>query len=150
MQNRKLVYRAGVIPYIVEHDSIKMMFMMPSDPKGKFGGECFQIAKGKIEEGEDTKEAAFREANEELGLFEGNIISTHDLGTFLGRTDLYLAEIKDVEMFGDPHFETKKTTWMTPEEFEKNGRQIHKPVVKAAARVIQSKITKSTTTTDLR
>jgi len=150
MQNRKLVYRAGVIPYIVENDSIKMMFMMPSDPKGKFGGECFQIAKGKIEEGEDTKEAAFREANEELGLFEGNIISTHDLGTFLGRTHLYLAEIKDVEMFGDPHFETKKTTWMTPEEFEKNGRQIHKPVVKAAARVIQSKITKSTTTTDLR
>lgn len=141
MQNSKVVYRAGVIPYIIENeDSIKMMFMMPNDPKGKIDRECFQIAKGKIEEGEDTEEAAFREANEELGLFKGNIISTHDLGTFLGRTHLYLAEIKDVDMFGDPHSETKETTWMTPDEFEKDGRQIHKAVVKAAARVIQSKI----------
>jgi len=141
MQNKKVVHRAGVIPYIVEDKKvIRMMFMMPNDPKGKFGGECFQIAKGKIEKGEDTEEAAFREANEELGLFKGNITATHDLGTFLGRTHIYLAEIEDQDMFGDPlPNETQKTTWMTPEEFQENGRKIHKPVVKAAVRVIQSK-----------
>lgn len=141
MQNKKVIHRAGVIPYTVEDESvIRMMFMMPNDPKGKYGGEFFQIAKGKIEEGEETEEAAFREANEELGLFKGNIITVHDLGTFLGRTHVYLAEIKDMDMFGDPHHETKETTWMTPEEFQKKGRKIHKPVVKAAVRVIQSKI----------
>lgn len=75
-----------------------------------------------------------------MGLFSGNIIATHSLGTFLGRTHIYLAEVNDVDMFGDPDDETKETAWMTPEEFQDTGRQIHKPVVKAAARVIQSKL----------
>ena len=35
-QEKKLVYRAGLIPYIVENDKITMMFMRPSDPE--FGG----------------------------------------------------------------------------------------------------------------
>lgn len=139
MQNNKVQYRAGVIPYSVEDEKIiHMMFMKPTD--SKYGGDDFQIAKGKIEENEDTEVAAFREANEELGLFKGNITNVHDLGTFLGRTHIYLAEIKDMDMFGDPHFETKETTWMTPEEFQKTGRVIHRPVVKAAARMIKSKI----------
>lgn len=140
MQHKKVIHRAGVIPYVVEGDQIKMMFMMPNDPKGHYIGEFFQIAKGKIKPGEEAEVAAFREANEELGLFKGNIIETHDLGTFLGRTHIYLAEIDDIDMFGDPHFETKETAWMTPEEFQQNGRKIHQPVVKAAVRVIQLKL----------
>lgn len=140
MQNKKVIHRAGVIPYTVDDElNIKMMFMMPNDPKGRYGGEFFQIAKGKIEENESTEYAAFREANEELGLFSGNVQTVTDLGTFLGRTHVYLAEITDVDMFGDPGDETKETCWMTPEEFQSTGRKIHKPVVKAAVRVIQSK-----------
>ena len=138
MQNKK-VYRAGVIPYIITEDEIEMLFMMPNDPSNKYGGETFQIAKGKIEEGESDEEAAFREANEELGLFKGNITAHHDLGTFLGRTHVYVAEIKSKDMFGDPHFETKQTKWMTLAEFNEDGRDIHKPVIKAAVRLIQSK-----------
>jgi len=128
------IYRAGVIPYYIKDGEIRMMFMKPSDPK--FGGKCFQIAKGKQENGESDKETAFREAGEELGLFKGNVVHKHDLGNFLGRTRVYLAEVKDPEMFGDPDNETGAVKWMTPDEFTNSGRDLHRPIVKAAKRWI--------------
>ena len=132
---KELIYRAGVIPYFIEEGEIKMLFMKPS--KKKFGGAEFQIAKGKREEGEDDEETAFREAREELGLFSGNVSLRTDLGNFLGRTRVYLAKIEDPEMFGDPCSETGEVKWMTPKEFNKKGRSIHRPVVKAAVRKIK-------------
>lgn len=134
----KKISRSGVIPYIIENDEIKMLFMKPSDPK--FGGSEFQIAKGKHEEGEDALEAGLREAGEELGLFKGNIVESYDLGTFMGRTSVYVVKVKDKELFGDPCFETSETRWMTPEEFACEGRDLHKPVVKAAVRLIKETI----------
>lgn len=129
------IYRAGVIPYIIEENgSISMLFMKPSSPK--YGGDDWQIGKGKIDPGETAKEAALREGNEELGLFSGNVSHIHDLGNFLGRTQIFLAKIKDKNMFGDPHFETKEVEWLTLHEFLNTGRDIHKPVVKAAHRWI--------------
>lgn len=135
--DRKKVYRAGVIPYYVEESEIRMLMMQPS--LKKYGGSRFQCSKGKQEEGESDRETAFREANEELGLFSGNIISEHDLGNFLGRTRIFLAEIKDPDMFGDTDYETGATKWMTPEKFQAEGRNLHKPVVKAAVRWIKNK-----------
>ena len=132
---KKKINRAGVIPYYVDEGKIKMLFMKPSDTK--YGGDTYQIAKGKYEEGETAEEAAFREAREELGLFKGNIVAQHNLGTFLGYTTIFVAKIKELDMFGDPHFETKSTKWMTPEEFQSSGRGIHKPVVKAVVRHIK-------------
>ena len=133
---KKKVYRAGIIPYYIDDDGdIQMLFMLPSD--SKFGGNCYQVAKGKREEGEDDEETAFREAKEELGLFKGNCKNTHKLGNFLGRTMIYVVEIKDPDMFGDPHFETKSTKWMSPEDFQSNGRDLHKPIVRAAVRYIE-------------
>jgi 8-oxo-dGTP pyrophosphatase MutT (NUDIX family) len=131
----KKVDRSGVIPYIVEDGQIKMLFMRPSDPK--FGGDTFQIAKGKHEEGESALEAGLREAGEELGLFTGNIIEAHDLGTFLGRTTVHVAKIKDKDLFGDPCDETEEVRWMTVDEFDAVGRDLHKPVVRAAIRLIK-------------
>lgn len=126
--------RAGIIPYYYDdgRDALLMMFMKPSNPK--YGGGEFQIAKGRVDRGEDEKEAAFREGGEELGLFRGNVTRVLDLGTFLGYTRVYLVKIKDPKMFGDPHFETGATKWMTPHEFISTGRGIHKPVIKAAIR----------------
>lgn len=132
---QKKIYRAGIIPFVVEEEVPKMLFMRPSNPE--YGSDTFQIAKGKMEEGETTLETAIREGKEELGLFIGNIEKTYDLGNFLGRTTVYLVEIKSKDLFGDPHFETKETKWMTAEEFQAEGRDIHKPVVKAAVRKIQ-------------
>jgi len=132
---KEKIYRAGVIPFYVKDGVIQMLFMQPSDPK--YGGKDFQISKGKLEENETDKEAAFREAGEELGLFKGNIINDHDLGNFLGRTRVYVAEIKNPDMFGDPHFETGAVKWMSPAEFDKTGRSLHRPIVKAAERWIK-------------
>lgn len=135
--DKQKIYRAGVIPYYVEEGEIKMLFMKPSDPK--FGGKCFQIAKGKKEAGESDSEAAFREASEELGLFTGNVLDKHDLGNFLGRTRIYIAEIEDPKMFGDPDHEVSAVKWLTLDEFKDAGRDLHKPIVKAAARWISDK-----------
>lgn len=137
-QNKNVVYRAGFIPYIVEQNgTVKMMFMIPSNPA--FGGDKPQIAKGKIDPGEDAKTAALREAKEELGLFIGNIISIEELGTFLGRTTIYIGKVKRIDMFGEPTFETAATKWLTVDEFMEQGRDLHKPIVKAAHRQIIKK-----------
>lgn len=134
---REKIHRAGTIPYWVEPgtNQIYMMFMRPSNPE--FGGFFFfQIAKGRIEDGEDAKTAALREAKEELGLFIGNVSLVEDLGLFMGRTTIYVAKIKSRDMFGEPSFETADTTWMTVEQFDQLGRDLHRPVVRAAYRKI--------------
>lgn len=137
---KKLIYRSGIIPYLIEEDGIKMMFMIPSSQEEKWGGPLPQIAKGKQDDGESSLQTALREGQEELGLFEGNIIQTYDLGTFLGRTNIYVAKVKDKNMFGDPGDETGQVVWMTNEDFQEKGRILHKPVVSAANRLIQQKI----------
>lgn len=131
---KKLVHRAGTIPYVIENGEVSMMFMRPSNPE--YGGDAFQIAKGRVEDGEDTKTAALREAKEELGLFLGNVSLVEEIGLFMGRTTVYVAKIRNREMFGEPSFETSEVTWMTMEQFEQSGRDLHKPVVKAAYRRI--------------
>lgn len=133
----KTVKRAGVIPYYIEEDQIKMMFMQPADKK--YGGDNFQIAKGKLEDGEDPKQGGLREAAEELGLFSGNIKETYDLGKFLNNHHIYVSKIKDPDMFGDHDEETAAVKWMTAEQFEAEGRVLHKPIIKAAVRLIKKK-----------
>ena len=132
---KKKINRAGLIPYLKEGDEILMLFMKPSKPK--YGGDVFQIAKGKQEPEEKIKDTAIREAQEELGLFTGNVTEVTRIGEFLGRTTIFIAEVEDRDAFGDPHFETSETKWMTLEEFLKEGRDLHRPVVKAAYRKIE-------------
>ena len=134
-QNPKPVYRAGMIPYIIENGQLYMMFMKPSDTE--FGGDAFQLAKGKVEDDDESTEfAAIREAKEELGLFVGNVIKTEELGTFMGRTTVYLAKVRSRDMFGEPGFETSEVAWLTLEQFDSIGRELHRPVVRAAVRRI--------------
>lgn len=133
------IYRAGVIPYILDNfGNVEMLFMKPSDPK--FGGDKFQVAKGKVDGNESAIEAAWREGREELGLFKGNVSDVQHLGTFLGRTNVFIMKIKDKNMFGDPDFETAETKWMNVDEFSDIGRDLHKPMVKAAYRMILDKL----------
>ena len=133
--NKSLVYRAGTVPYIVEDGVVKMLFMRPSDPE--YCGDRMQIAKGKIEDGESAFDAALREAKEETGLFLGNIIRTEEVGTFMGRTTVFVAKVKNKSMFGEPSFETSDVAWMTLDEFMEEGRELHRPVVQACYRAIQ-------------
>ena len=134
---KKKIYRAGIIPYHIQDGKVHFMFMKPSDPK--YGGSKFQIAKGKVEDDEDHRDAATREGGEELGLYKGNIEDIHAVGQFLGRMSIYIAKIKDKTMFGDPHFETSATIWMTMDEFDKDGRDLQRPIVRAAQRLVDKK-----------
>lgn len=122
------IYRSGIIPFYIENEEIYMLFMRPSDEK--YGGDTFQIAKGKVEDNESDREAALREGFEELGLLSENIEELIDVGSYLGRTSIYLARIKNKDNFGEYHFETKETKWLSFSEFEKIGRNIHVPIVR--------------------
>jgi 8-oxo-dGTP pyrophosphatase MutT (NUDIX family) len=134
---KKKINRGGLIPYFVKDGEIHMLFMKPSRPK--YGGDSFQIAKGKQEPNEGITQTAIREAGEELGLFTGNIVHLDSLGVWLGRTTIFIAEIKDPTMFGDPTTpdEVKEVKWMTLPEFMSVGRGLHKAIVQAAHRKME-------------
>ncbi len=134
----KDVTRGGVIPYYTDDDGqLRMMFMQPSDPK--YGGSDFQIAKGKIDPSDTSiEEGAFREAQEELGLFLPNVSERHEVGRF-GTISVFIAKIKDVNQFGEHDHETGAIQWMTPQEFQTEGRSWQRPIVKAAVRLIKRK-----------
>ena len=128
--------RAGVIPYVIMNDEIHMMFMLPSDPA--YGGSSFQIAKGVIEDEEDTLQGALREGYEELGLLASNILRVDLLPITLHTTTFYVSQVIDTIDFDIPHFETGAVKWMTLEQFEDEGREIHRPIVKEAISFIKT------------
>lgn len=135
---KKKIERSGVIPYYIDDDGdIKMLMMKPAN--AAYGGTTYQVAKGKHDDGEDPLDAGMREAREEIGLFKGNVEHIHNLGVFLGRTHIFVAKIKDPDMFGDPSTpdEVAETKWLTPEQFKEEGRDLHKPIIKAAVRYIK-------------
>lgn len=128
------IYRAGLLPYILEDGVAKFLFMKPSNPK--YGGDMFQIAKGKIEIDETPEDAAIREASEELGLVPDNIQNLLFLGNFLGRTSIYMAEVSNKNRFVEPHFETSETAWMSLAEFLASGRKLHHSIVSTADSIV--------------
>lgn len=135
-QEKTLVYRAGLIPYVIENNQPIMMFMIPSN--AEYGGPLPQISKGKVEDGETYLETALREAKEEIGLFIGNVILTEEVGMFMGRTTVFITKVKDKTMFGEPSFETDSVVWLTLEQFLEGGRELHKPVIKTVHRQIMN------------
>lgn len=133
---RAKLYRAGFLPYKWKDNQIQFLFMKPADTR--YGGDKFQIAKGKIEAGESSLQAALREASEELGLISTNLHRIDLLGEYLGRTTIYVGRVKDEGLFTQPHFETDVTAWMSVDEFEKAGRDLHVPILHSAVRLITS------------
>jgi 8-oxo-dGTP pyrophosphatase MutT (NUDIX family) len=122
--------KAAIIPFIKIDDKIHMLFMKPSDPT--YGGPRFQMAKGNVDPGETPSQTALREGIEELGLRQSNIISMELLTTqqLTGLDDTYIisvfaAEVKSMQGFLSPHFETGETRWMTEAEFKSSGRASH-------------------------
>lgn len=136
------VDRAGIIPfYINDEQEIVMMFMVPSDPE--YGGSDFQIAKGKVDPGEQHEEAAIREGEEELGLIKSNMISdVHFLGKFLGRMHIYTVQVESPTNFNRPHYETAQVGWLTNDQFQTIGRELHRPLVDRAVSYIETRMIK--------
>jgi len=135
MKGKKILYRAGMIPYLIEDGEVLMMFMKPSETL--YGGDQFQLCKGVVEDGEDNRTAALREGAEELGLRQENTLSVTELGNFLGRTTVYVAKVNNKTDFDVPHYETDEVTWLTCDQFMKVGRDLHKDIVQLAEQVIR-------------
>ena len=128
--------RAGIIPYIIESGEVKMLFFIPSDPA--YGGDKFQIAKGRVDQGEEVEKTAIREAEEELGLKKENIKSVTLVGkeVISGMDNykydfyLYVTEVYNREDFDDFGYETGEIGWLTMDEYEKQGRKSQLGIVR--------------------
>lgn len=131
-----IIYRSGIIPYAIFPDNVvKMLFMKPSNPL--YGGDQFQIAKGKIESDDNsTLTAAIREAHEELGFNENNTENIIKLGVYLGRTTIYVSKIINIDDFYDFGDETSEIAWMSESEFMDTGRALHHNIISDAMRYI--------------
>jgi len=137
--------KAGFIPYFKDNNGIiRMMFVMSSD--SAYGGSRFQLAKGHIDKGESGLVAALREANEECGLKQSNLIlSTVKVGwkgEIHGNIEksemvIYIGEVNDPIDFDKPGYEVSKTKWMTSDEFFAYGRKSQINIVKFCAGRIQ-------------
>lgn len=136
--------KAGLIPYFVSGGKVEMLFMITSD--ARFGGLDPMIAKGHIDKGENAEEAAIREASEELGYkpsnAKGKLFKVDDFHSaskmgYPEKTEFFAVEVKNKKDFGQFHYETASTHWMTNEEFQKRGRDRHKPIVQKLSDMIK-------------
>ena len=111
--------KAGVIPYYIDkEENVKMLFMVPSDPK--YGESHYQIAKGMLDnEDSDIFQSALRGGKEELGLKGSNVrkfyfgcvskIKEYEL-------HVYVADIINPNDFNETDYEVKETKWLSIEE----------------------------------
>ena len=134
--------KAGFLPYHTDDSGVtRFLFCLTSNPK--FGGTRFAISKGTIERGENELEAALREAEEELGLRQSNIVpKTLKLawrGNIKGKKKtqflpIFTAQILDPAEFGPSDSEIAETKWMTLDEFLKSGKRSHTKIVEKIAK----------------
>jgi 8-oxo-dGTP pyrophosphatase MutT (NUDIX family) len=127
----ELAKRAGMVPFLSDG---RALFMVSSDPRD---GGLPEIAKGRVEGDEDTKQCAIREGGEELGLRQSNMAASPFLGwsgKMTGSDDPYQFEVyavlvKDPDAFDESDSEVDKTLWLTPSEFETKGRKSHTQIM---------------------
>lgn len=142
MANRQRIkeYKAGLIPYYEDDDGdIVMLFMISSDPK--FGGSRPMPSKGGVDKGETAKEAAIREAFEELGLEPSNIehvkfVKSESYGYVnieQQQVDVtvewYYGRMKNPTQLVAHGYETSKVVRMTADEYAKRGRVVDRGLV---------------------
>jgi 8-oxo-dGTP pyrophosphatase MutT (NUDIX family) len=138
--------RAGVIPYYIEDKDIKMMFFIPSD--FRYGGDKYQIAKGRVDPGEDVETAAIREAFEELGLNKRNIKKTFlsckkkliGYDNYPYDIYIYASEVFDKEDFSEYGYETGETIWLNMKEFRECGRKSQLDIVEETYKKIMNNL----------
>lgn len=129
--------KAGLVPYIFENGVPIFMFMIPSDPA--YGGHKPSIAKGTIDPGENTTQAAVREAEEELGLIASNMDKKTLFADYVNAAQhgddstyhftVYSCQVKNKHNFGKPHFETGSVHWLSADDFKIYGRKSHVKII---------------------
>jgi 8-oxo-dGTP pyrophosphatase MutT (NUDIX family) len=128
-----VIFKAGVIPYIIENDQIKMLFVISSNVW--FGGKQPGIAKGGAEANEKPIETAMRECEEEIGLTKENFSSIIEgAKEFIqGEASSYPFYVYAAKLESVPQIrlsdEIGAVTWLTMEEFRQIGRKSQLGVV---------------------
>jgi len=115
--------RVGAIPYYFDKkNKLHMLFMIPSNPK--FGGPMPQIAKGKVDPGENYEQTMIREIEEELGLVRDKFQDFYMVwdnsrsGDYFTDIIVYAIKIdKDVKL-NKPCYETEKVIWMREDKIK--------------------------------
>lgn len=140
-------YKAGLIPYVIQNNEIKMLFMVPSDQN--FGGNKPCIAKGGDEPGETPKQTAIRECKEELGLEESSFKDIFKVSeSILTGLDLtykfyvYAGELKEIPTKINFGWEVGTVHWLTLDEYKQYGRENQLPIIQQAYNLIKSKTKK--------
>ena len=141
------INKAGFIPYFLDEASGKFKYLMMVSSDAAYGGDLPMVSKG----GQDPADAdgsqetvvdtAFREAEEELGLKEENVVeSFYLMSKSYPKYDLYIfaGQIKDPDDFVKPCYETEFTVWMTADEFFEKGRKDHRVFVDHLENTLQS------------
>jgi len=130
-------YKAGVIPWLKDSTgNIVMLFVRSSDPA--YGGPDFGIIKGGADEGEEPKQTAIREMEEEVGIKESSIkkltlISDDVIKGLLAPYKFYVygAEASSDKFKIDSH-EIAEARWMSYGEYLKVGRKSQLSIVRKA------------------
>lgn len=115
IENKQPIPTAGTIPYYIDdNNNVYVYLMIPSNPN--FGGTQPQLAKGQIDDGYTVQETAAKEAKEEIGLKLPNLKFFKKLGNFKyidgNVVSVYYGEVKDINDFNTPHWESKWAGWI--------------------------------------
>ena len=110
----------------------KPLVLLIKSSNPMFGGTAWQLPKGQIDPGE----TGFREAKEEAGLLEADVLNKSVLGNFKlrgqgkGNFSKFLAvETHTAKVTGTYHFETGASKWFTVEDAAKVIRHDQKPIL---------------------
>ena len=127
------IKKAGAIIF-TRNPKPLVLLIKSSNPA--FGGTAWQLPKGQIDPGETPDQAGYREAKEEAGLMDSDVLKVIDLGTFTlkGMMETYGIHFQAVETHKPKvsctyHFETGETKWFTVEDAEKLVRKDQKQVL---------------------
>lgn len=125
-KKKEIVKKAGLIPVRIVKDKVQMLFMRPNDPDGVWGGQIYQIAKGHIEDTENSLNAAVREAREELGIMSTDFQHVPQLiGTKQGpgfELTVFGVIVNPKPKLQLTTFETMDVKWLDPLKFAEIGR----------------------------
>lgn len=131
--------KAGLIPYFLDSTSGNFKYLMMVSSDAAYGGSLPMVSKGgqdpEDEHGnqETVLDCAIREAVEELGLKEENLVGlpAYLMSASYKTYELFMfsCEIKDINNFDKPCYETEYTIWLTAEEFAVRGRKDHQVFV---------------------
>jgi len=99
---------ASIIYHVTQGGPIHVLLVKPSDPN--YGGPDFQVPKGVIDPGETSIDTALREAEEEAGLNQGNMVSIFKVHNY-DHITLYAIEVVRMEDFNQPDYEVAEARW---------------------------------------